>query len=44
MIKGFKKIDDLKIHYEVSIGKCWPKIGKIGKAGFLCVGSKFKIL
>ena len=31
MIKGFYKVDDLKIQHENPIGKFWSKFGKIGE-------------
>ena len=43
MIKGFHKIDDLKSHHEISIGKFWSKIGKIGEnMDFLLWGQNLK--
>ena len=40
MIKGFWKIDDLKIHHETSIGKFWSKIGKIEENRDFFVGDQ----
>ena len=40
MIKGFQKIDYLKIQHKTPIGKFWSKVGKIGKNRDFFVGGE----